>query len=90
MKRFLKSIKNSYLYENEGQTSGWNLIDKEGNRLQPKGVSDVVASLPGSVSIHTNGEIDMRGVYCCMVIADILNILDPELTMGIGDFVASC
>lgn len=33
----------------------------------------------------------MRGVYCAMVIADILNIKDDsELTNSIGDFVASC
>ena len=32
----------------------------------------------------------MRGVYCAMVIADILNIKDPELTCGMGDFIASC
>jgi prenyltransferase beta subunit len=27
MRRFLKSMKNNLKYENEGQTSGWNLID---------------------------------------------------------------
>ena len=33
----------------------------------------------------------MRGVYCAIVIADILNIKDDsELTNSIGDFVASC
>jgi protein farnesyltransferase subunit beta len=43
--------------------------------------------LPGSVEIHENGEIDMRGVYCTVVIADILNIMIPEITMGMGDFI---
>lgn len=66
------------------------MVDKEGNKIVPKKVSEVIASLPGSVEIHINGEIDMRGVYCSMVIADILNILDPEITVGVGDFVASC
>ena len=32
----------------------------------------------------------MRGVYCAMVIGDILNILDEDLTRGVGDFIASC
>lgn len=87
MKRFLKGIKNNLSFEKPGQKSGWNLIDKDGKPIQPKKVSEVIASLPGSVEIHTNGEIDMRGVYCCMVIADILNIKDEELTQGVGDFI---
>lgn len=56
----------------------------------PSKTSDVDATLPGSFAIHTNGEIDMRGVYCSLVIADILNIMDEELTRGIGDFITSC
>ena len=34
----------------------------------------------------------MRGVYCALVIADILNILDDneELTRGMADFIVSC
>lgn len=90
MRRFLKSIKNNLRFEKAGQRSGWNLVDEAGQKLQPKGVSEVIASLPGSFLIHTNGEIDMRGVYCAMVIADILNIKDEEITRGVGDFVASC
>jgi prenyltransferase beta subunit len=36
--------------------------------------------------------MDMRGVYCALVIADILNILDDneELKNGMGEFIASC
>lgn len=34
----------------------------------------------------------MRGVYCSLVVADILNILDgnEEFTRGMGDFIANC
>jgi prenyltransferase beta subunit len=48
--------------------------------------------LPGSVEIHKNGEMDMRGVYCSLVVADILGILEDNdvLTKGMGDFIASC
>jgi len=54
----------------------WSLIDPAtGKEVRSKGVSDVRASLPGSVEIHKNGEMDMRGVYCTLVIADILGIL---------------
>jgi len=90
MRMFLMSIKNHFKFEHPGQISGWNLIDKDGNKVQPTGTSDVVASLPGSFLIHQNGEIDMRGVYCAMVIADILGILDDDLKQGVGDFIASC
>jgi protein farnesyltransferase subunit beta len=34
----------------------------------------------------------MRGVYCSLIIADILNLIDnnPDLTRGMGNFIASC
>jgi protein farnesyltransferase subunit beta len=34
----------------------------------------------------------MRGVYCSLVVADILNLIDgnEEFTRGMGDFIASC
>jgi hypothetical protein len=52
----------------------------------------VKATLPGSIEIHHNGEMDMRGVYCSLVVADILNILEgnDEFTKGMGDFIAAC
>lgn len=36
--------------------------------------------------------MDMRGLYCGLVCADILNLIDDneELTRGMGDFIASC
>ena len=89
MKKFLISVKNNNSFEKIGDRSGWNLVDKDGNKIVPKKVSEVMATLPGSVEIHGNGEIDMRGVYCTIVIADILNIKVPEITSGMGDFIQS-
>ena len=89
MRRFLGEVKNQYKYWGEGR-SGWQMVDKEGNKVVPKGCSEVNASLPGSIEIHKNGEIDMRGVYCSLVVADILNILEPVLTSGMSDFISSC
>ena len=50
------------------------------------------ATLPGSVPIQDNGEMDMRGLYCALVTADILDLIDDneEFTRGMGDFIASC
>jgi len=52
----------------------------------------VLGTLPGAVAIHYNGEMDMRGVYCGLVVADILNILqdNEEFTRGVGDLISSC
>lgn len=51
---------------------------------------EVIGTLPGAVAIHYNGEMDMRGVYCALVVADILNIMDEKLTRGMGDMIVSC
>ena len=36
--------------------------------------------------------MDMRGLYCGLVVADILDLIDGNttLTRGMGDFIASC
>jgi len=91
MKRFIHSVKNNYAFKDPKATSGWSLVDPAtGNDVTPRGCSDVNTSLPGSLTIHINGEIDMRGVYCALVIADILNIMDEDLTRGMGDFISTC
>ncbi|KAI7822802.1 protein farnesyltransferase subunit beta [Kickxella alabastrina] len=44
----------------------------------------------GSFFMHTDGEVDVRGIYCAMVIASLLNIMTPELTKGSAEFIARC
>lgn len=39
---------------------------------------------------HSNGESDLRAVYCAMVICDILGILDDEITRGVADNISKC
>jgi protein farnesyltransferase subunit beta len=36
--------------------------------------------------------MDIRGCYCSLVVADILNIIEgnEEFTRGVGDFIATC
>lgn len=46
--------------------------------------------MKGGIVVCENGEIDMRGVYCALVVADILNILDEEVKRDISDFIVSC
>ena len=55
-----------------------------------KECSKARTTVPGSFQIHINGENDMRAIYCSLVVAEVLNLLEPELTKGIGDYIASC
>ncbi|KAJ2161792.1 CAAX farnesyltransferase (FTase) subunit beta [Coemansia sp. RSA 552] len=44
----------------------------------------------GSFSMHTDGEVDVRGVYCAMVVGSLLNIMTPELIAGSAEFISRC
>lgn len=54
--------------------------------------SRYIGTVPGALAIHLNGEMDIRGVYCSLVCADILCLLEnnEELTGGIGEFLLKC
>ncbi|KAJ1941342.1 CAAX farnesyltransferase (FTase) subunit beta [Linderina macrospora] len=44
----------------------------------------------GSFCMHEDGEVDVRGTYCALVIASLLNIMTPEVTEGCAEFIAKC
>ncbi|KAH8920832.1 terpenoid cyclases/Protein prenyltransferase [Atractiella rhizophila] len=44
----------------------------------------------GSFIMHHGGEVDVRGVYCALCVAVLLNILTPSLASGTEHFVISC
>ncbi len=44
----------------------------------------------GGFSIHIDGETDTRSTYTVISISRLLNILTPELTQGVADFVLKC
>lgn len=44
----------------------------------------------GSFVVSKNGEVDVRGTYCLLVVATLLDILTPELVEGTYDFLRSC
>jgi len=44
----------------------------------------------GGFSIHKDGEVDTRGTYTILAVARILNLLTPELTAGVADYLCSC
>ena len=95
MNEFLINIKNNIDLENEkvSEKNAWIYKDKStGETYTHKGTSQVIGTLPGSIAIHENGEMDMRGVYCALVVADILNLVEnnDQLTRGMSNFIASC
>ena len=44
----------------------------------------------GSFLVSHDAEVDVRGLYCLLVTATLLDLLTPELLEGIPVFIASC
>ncbi|KAJ3363192.1 hypothetical protein HDU91_003088 [Kappamyces sp. JEL0680] len=44
----------------------------------------------GSFRMHEDGEIDIRGSYCALTAAILLNIVTPELVEGVAEFIVGC
>ncbi|GAA5893584.1 hypothetical protein JCM6882_007856 [Rhodosporidiobolus microsporus] len=65
---------------------GWKAIDRPGmyrfllSLKQPD----------GSFIMHDGGEVDVRGCYCALTIATLLNLLTPDLATSTSSFIASC
>ncbi|GAA5859481.1 hypothetical protein JCM1840_004634 [Sporobolomyces johnsonii] len=65
---------------------GWACIDRPGmyrflmSLKQPD----------GSFIMHEGGEVDVRGCYCALTVAVLLNLLTPELARRTPEFIASC
>ena len=87
MRKFLHKMKNKHNFALRASTNLWK---EQIARSGLSGASTQEASLPGSFVMHENGEMDMRGIYCCLVIADILGLLDEELRDGVAEFIQSC
>jgi protein farnesyltransferase subunit beta len=46
--------------------------------------------ITGGFRMHQDGEIDVRGTYCAIAVASILQILDDSLTVGVGGYIKQC
>lgn len=44
----------------------------------------------GSFLVSHHAEVDVRGLYCLLVTATLLNLLTPELLEGVPEFIAAC
>ena len=91
MKKYLMSVKHT-----QGEINSDNFFnhskDDEMIAQDKNDPSLYVGTIPGSMAIHWNGEMDIRGVYCSLVCADILGLLkdNEEFTKDVGKFLISC
>jgi protein farnesyltransferase subunit beta len=44
----------------------------------------------GAFTMHKYGETDVRGIYCVLSVASLLNMLTPELLENIPEFISKC
>ncbi|KAJ7207994.1 terpenoid cyclases/Protein prenyltransferase [Mycena pura] len=69
-----------------GEGDGWDDIDR-------KKMYKFFLSLKqpdGSFLVAHHSEVDVRGIYCLLVTATLLDIITPELVEGTAAFIASC
>ncbi|KDQ53706.1 hypothetical protein JAAARDRAFT_39019 [Jaapia argillacea MUCL 33604] len=69
-----------------GPGGGWDQIDRE--KLYKFFLS--LKQPDGSFLVMDHGEVDVRGIYCLLVTASLLDLLTPELVEGTPAFIASC
>ncbi|KAF8268712.1 terpenoid cyclases/Protein prenyltransferase [Lactarius quietus] len=69
-----------------GPEGGWDQINRE--KLYKWYMS--LKQPDGSFIVSNYGEVDVRGIYCLLVVAHLLDIVTPELVEGTAAFIASC
>ncbi|KAI1793727.1 terpenoid cyclases/Protein prenyltransferase [Ganoderma leucocontextum] len=69
-----------------GEGGGWDAIDR---KMMYKFFMSLKQA-DGSFLVSHHGEVDVRGIYCLLVVATLLNLLTPELLVGLPQFLATC
>ncbi|KAF9039073.1 terpenoid cyclases/protein prenyltransferase alpha-alpha toroid [Panaeolus papilionaceus] len=69
-----------------GPNGGWDQIDRE--KMYKFFMS--LKRKDGSFLVAHHSEVDVRGIYCLLVTATLLDMLTPELVEGTASFIASC
>ncbi|EJC99512.1 terpenoid cyclases/Protein prenyltransferase [Fomitiporia mediterranea MF3/22] len=68
-----------------GPRGGWDQINRE--KLYAFFMS--LKQPDGSFLVSRDSEVDVRGIYCLLCVATLLNMLTPELVEGTASFIAS-
>ncbi|KAJ3735851.1 hypothetical protein DFJ43DRAFT_760752 [Lentinula guzmanii] len=63
--------------------SPWTRIDR-------RALYRLFLSPDGSFRVSSNGEVDVRGVYCLLAVAKLLNMMTEELVRGTKEWVKGC
>ena len=90
MKKYLIAVKNNFERVNQDGSIFGYLSQSDFSKIDGDDPSRYIGTIPGCMAIHENGEMDIRGVYCSLVVADILGIMCPEISDKVGDFLISC
>ncbi|KAJ1303977.1 hypothetical protein OPQ81_008387 [Rhizoctonia solani] len=69
-----------------GEKGGWDQI----NRQKCYEFFMRMKQPDGSFIVNKDAEVDVRGTYCLLVVATLLDILTPELAEGTSEFLRSC
>ncbi|KAF7291472.1 Protein farnesyltransferase subunit beta [Mycena kentingensis (nom. inval.)] len=69
-----------------GDGGGWDQIDR--TKMYEFFMS--LKQPDGSFFVSKHSEVDVRGIYCLLVVATLLDIITPELVEGTAAFIASC
>ncbi|KAJ7074535.1 terpenoid cyclases/protein prenyltransferase alpha-alpha toroid [Mycena amicta] len=69
-----------------GQGGGWDDVDRK--KLYQFFMS--LKQPDGSFLVAQHSEVDVRGIYCLLVVATLLDVITPELVEGTAAFIASC
>lgn len=64
--------------------STWSRVDREG---MYKWIMSLKQS-DGSFLMQAHGEVDVRACYCVLIVATLLNFLNPDLAAGLPAFIA--
>lgn len=90
--QYLISVKNNFKAPDLSANFFKYASEKEMMLIDNNDPSKYIGTIPGAMAIHLNGEMDIRGVYCSLVCADILGLLqdNPELTDNVSEFLLGC
>uniref|UniRef100_A0A1J3GHD2 Protein farnesyltransferase subunit beta n=1 Tax=Noccaea caerulescens TaxID=107243 RepID=A0A1J3GHD2_NOCCA len=86
----LPHLATSYAAVNALVTLGGDRALTSINRVNMSSFLRRMKDCNGGFRMHDMGEMDVRACYTAISIASILNIMDDELTRGLGDYILSC
>uniref|UniRef100_A0A1J3DEG9 Protein farnesyltransferase subunit beta n=1 Tax=Noccaea caerulescens TaxID=107243 RepID=A0A1J3DEG9_NOCCA len=86
----LPHLATSYAAVNALVTLGGDRALTSINRVNMSSFLRRMQDCNGGFRMHDMGEMDVRACYTAISIASILNIMDDELTRGLGDYILSC